>query len=282
LKISLIVTSIDRRYELERLFNSLIYFKEGNLEVIFVDQNITDENKALIGYYDNMINIRHIHVKKRLSLSAARNVGLNHATGELIGFPDDDCWYEKEFFPNLLNTFDKIKTDFICCSVYDPIEKKNYSNKFSEQDVVMINKTNAFRYTTSVGIFYKSNSLNMRLFDEELGLGAKWFGGEDLDFVLAMIKDKYEGYFINSLKVYHEIEKGTYNVEKTYKYNIGFGAVLKKSFSQYNNINGLFIFIEKTFKISLKALYYTIKNNKYEKENLVSILKGLTHGFLNY
>jgi glycosyltransferase involved in cell wall biosynthesis len=67
-------------------------------EVIFVDNNSSDNTRNLIFDYGKTSGIfdkiRVISVDKTLSLAAARNVGLDSITSDLVAFLDiDDTWH---------------------------------------------------------------------------------------------------------------------------------------------------------------------------------------------
>ena len=276
MKISLVLTSFEREEKMKRLFDSLKINSFRELEIVFIDQNSNEVNEKLLSKYEEL-NINIIKLGKRTSLSAARNIGLKYCSGEIIGFPDDDCWYQENFFENLVDEFNRKKIDFINCAVYDPISKSNYGNKFSKKKYTLINNKNCYKFATSVGIFFKVKTCKLNNFDENLGVGAKWHGGEDLDYVLHLVKTFKKGLFLNELKVYHECEKEV-DLEKIYKYNIGFGAVLKKNFKNYREYYSLILYIKNVLILEIKLLIS--KGN--QKVKLSRILKGLKKGYNDY
>lgn len=42
-------------------------------------------------------------------MSYNRNVGIDNAVGQIIGFPDDDCVYENDTLEKVINFFNKNK-----------------------------------------------------------------------------------------------------------------------------------------------------------------------------
>src|SRR3954454_21748097 len=101
---SLIVPTFGRADELNQLFTSLCEQSPSTMEVIVVDQNDDDRVVPYLELLGPGIASRHIRVSKK-SLSNARNVGLSHASGEYVAFPDDDCWYPRGLLPNLERWF---------------------------------------------------------------------------------------------------------------------------------------------------------------------------------
>jgi len=55
-----------------------------------VDQNPDDRLDALVGEWAPRLALRHLRAP-RPHANAARNLGLRHARGDLVAFPDDDC-----------------------------------------------------------------------------------------------------------------------------------------------------------------------------------------------
>jgi len=99
--VSLIVATVNRTAELEQMFASLGAQRFKDFDVIVVDQNTDDRLVPYIerarGYGLDIRHIRHFPA----NLSAARNVGIAAATGEWVGFPDDDCWYDEALLERL-------------------------------------------------------------------------------------------------------------------------------------------------------------------------------------
>lgn len=102
---SLILATVGRTKELDRLFNSLAAQTFYNFEVIVVDQN---HDGRLLPHLERAtslgIVIKHLRHYPP-NLAAARNVGIQAATGEWIGFPDDDCWYDHHLLENVEKRF---------------------------------------------------------------------------------------------------------------------------------------------------------------------------------
>jgi glycosyltransferase involved in cell wall biosynthesis len=93
LTFSLIVATLGRTRELENLFESLASQAYPNLECIIVDQNPDRRVKEIVDLWKDVLKLRVIDSAP--GLSRARNVGLTAATGDILAFPDDDCWYSQ-------------------------------------------------------------------------------------------------------------------------------------------------------------------------------------------
>ncbi|MEW8956568.1 glycosyltransferase family 2 protein [Clostridium sp.] len=274
MKISLIVTTYNRQKEMEKLFNTIRDNKYDNLEVIVVDQSSNNSIKELCDYFKKQLCIKYVKAG-RMSLSKARNLGIKSVTGELIGFPDDDCWYEENFLNEISKIFEDENIHAICTGVYDPINNIPYSSIESKTPVVKINSFNVFKYTTSVGIFIRKDIISF--FDENLGIGAKWYGGEDIDYTLRLLHNNKNLYYYNELKVYHLYNPDYVNIEKEFKYTIGYGAVIGKAYRYYNfKLSALFKYYSVLFKFKLYSLA------GINKELYNTRISGMKKGFKEY
>jgi len=103
--VSLILATYARTSELGRLFQSLAEQRFKDFEVVVVDQN-PDERISTYLEKAGKSGICIRHIKHALpNLSAARNIGIQAARGEWVGFPDDDCWYEPDLLEQLSPCF---------------------------------------------------------------------------------------------------------------------------------------------------------------------------------
>lgn len=95
-RFSLVMATVGRSGELQRLFDSLLAQTEPRFELIVVDQNADERVAALLPRLKQAgVAVQHLRTPER-NASAARNLGLRAARGRWVAFPDDDCWYEPE------------------------------------------------------------------------------------------------------------------------------------------------------------------------------------------
>ncbi len=93
-RFSLVLATVGRTSELDRLFCSLAAQDLCDFEVIVVDQNADDRLEPCLTRAASLgLALRHVRHTPP-NLAAARNAGIEVATGEWLGFPDDDCWYD--------------------------------------------------------------------------------------------------------------------------------------------------------------------------------------------
>lgn len=119
--ISVIVPVYNVAPYLRQCVESILSQSYQHLEVLLVDDGSTDESGRICDDYASQDKrVRVIH-KQNGGLSSARNVGLQHATGEWIAFVDSDDWIEPELFARCLQEIDQhpdldlVRFGFNCC-----------------------------------------------------------------------------------------------------------------------------------------------------------------------
>jgi glycosyltransferase involved in cell wall biosynthesis len=102
MRFSIIIATIHRTEEILRLLKSIADQQYNDLEILIVDQNNDERLNPILSQYRSRFPLLHLRSPK--GLSRARNEALTFAQGEIICFPDDDCWYP----PNLLVEVDRL------------------------------------------------------------------------------------------------------------------------------------------------------------------------------
>lgn len=102
-KISIIIPVYNTEAHLTRTLDSVCCQDYNNLEIIVVDDGSNDASLQLCEQYQSKDPRIIIYKQDHQGVSAARNLGIAHATGEYIGFVDSDDWIEKDMYSFLLN-----------------------------------------------------------------------------------------------------------------------------------------------------------------------------------
>ena len=75
--------------------DSVVAQTYDDIEVIVINDHSPDEDLACICEYENRLNLKLYHLDDKTAVDAARNLGLDRATGDYIYFLDsDDYIYE--------------------------------------------------------------------------------------------------------------------------------------------------------------------------------------------
>lgn len=226
MKISLVLTGSVRYSDLNRFYSSIqmvIIPPSDCVELVFVNQGCF-QTPAAINFHKSIF---HKEVKYgRLSLSHARNIGLQHTTGEILGFPDDDCWYSEGVLQEVVTYFDSHPgTSAICTNVYDPLLHRSYGGR-PVRSHINVNYWNLFKLPISVGIFVRRTAFDAAgfYFDEHLGAGTPLGSGEETDLIYRLLQSGAVVDYVGSIQVFHPVpEYQEVDIEKYYRYGLGFG-----------------------------------------------------------
>ena len=113
--ISVIIPIYNVEKYLDKCISSVVGQTYSNLEIILIDDGSPDACPQMCdNYAKNDARIKVIH-KNNEGLAAARNAGLNVATGDYIAFVDSDDWIEPILYEEMLKLANKGKAEIICC-----------------------------------------------------------------------------------------------------------------------------------------------------------------------
>lgn len=117
-KISVIIPVYNVVNELETCLNSIINQTYGHLEIICVNDGSTDGSGEICERFaaqDSRIIVIH---QKNAGLSAARNTGIDRATGDYLAFIDSDDWIEDNYFEELYQNIQETNADISVVNYY--------------------------------------------------------------------------------------------------------------------------------------------------------------------
>lgn len=112
-KISVIIPIYNSEKYLKKCVDSVLDQTYKNLEVILIDDGSTDSSGELCDYYakvDNRVKVIH---KKNERIGAARNTGIENATGELITFIDSDDYLDSKAYEKAIEIFKNTDADLV-------------------------------------------------------------------------------------------------------------------------------------------------------------------------
>ncbi|MBA4050069.1 MAG: hypothetical protein C0464_03585 [Cyanobacteria bacterium DS2.008] len=282
----LIATTFNRQVELAQFLNALIsQIGRPIIKLYLLDQNPHRLDLDKFEFGPN-IKVIYVHEGARLGLSAARNKLISYLDdvngGDIIAFPDDDCWYPENLLADIEHVFNQTSVDLICTHVYDPINEKDYGGRPSNK-LIRLTFSNLFSLPISVGIFMKFDQrfISEMRFDNNLGAGTKLGSGEETDFVYRLLKAGARGIYDGNYRVYHLVEPADVRDEKkAYAYGLGFGFIASRFV-----IRGNWIIISSMIDIMMRSCAgYLISMNKrtarrYYSARLTGIVRGISMAF---
>lgn len=207
-KVSLVVVTRNRPEPLRRLMESLSHQTFRSMEVILVDQSDSEQRgrvRELVQSCGQALPLRLIE-DSGTGLSRGRNLGLRTIRGEIIGFPDDDCWYADKLVHQVVTWFQNNR------------EYGFLAAPFTEPDIVNSMFPTVGRDISywrggvvgvcSVGLFFRQQIVRDPhiFFAENLGAGRELVCSEETDFVFRCVRRGHRGRFVPSITVFHPIK----------------------------------------------------------------------------
>jgi glycosyltransferase involved in cell wall biosynthesis len=231
IRFSLIIATLGRKDTVARVLQSLVVqsYAMSTVEVIIVDQNRSALLDEVVEKFRDQLNLIHIR-SPILGLSLNRNLGLEKASGEVVGFPDDDCEYPSDFLSKIDAVFLRDNVNLVLGSVWDPRLAKQAIRKWPAQKL-NLNRFNFYRLTSSIALF---TTLRAHRFDERFGLGAQYGSNEDVIFVYSLLNQGANGVYYPDLRVFHDDQPmSSLDVKKVSEYAKGFGKFARLYASPY-------------------------------------------------
>ena len=113
MKISVIIPVYNTAEYLPRCLDSVLQNTYQNLEIICVNDGSTDDSAAVLKRYAESDSRIIVVNKINEGVSAARNIGLDIATGSFVAFIDSDDWVHSKYFEVMMHFQIKFNADIV-------------------------------------------------------------------------------------------------------------------------------------------------------------------------
>jgi len=198
----LVVATVDRVEEPERLLGSLERQTHRGFRVLLVDQNDDDR---LEGILDEHRSLQIVRLRSGRGLSRARNAALAQVRSDLVAFPDDDCVLPDDLLERVASRFAaEPELDGLTGRAADAHDR---SSRSWSRSAATLTRDNLWNRAISFTIFLRSSAVaRIGEFDEELGLGSRapWSSGEEIDYLVRAVDDGTRIDYDPSIVVVHE------------------------------------------------------------------------------
>jgi glycosyltransferase involved in cell wall biosynthesis len=230
MRYSILLATLGRTAELDVFFSSLDRQTHRDFEVIVIDQNPGEVLTPILDEWRSRFPIRQM--RSAPGHSRAFNQGLTQVRGDIVAFPDDDCWYG----PNLL---EQVQSQFSANPHWSGITGREVvepgftcGGRWDKRGGP-ITRNNVFRRAICFSMFLRSEVAVNYKFDESLGVGArtKWGAGEETDYLLRIVQDGHRIEYLPKIAVWHQGRSGPCTAEtyaRVRSYARGMGRVLRK------------------------------------------------------
>lgn len=264
MKISLVTATLGRVVEIERLLKSLSEQTYKKFELFIVDQNPHHEVQRLVDNYSRLFKIIYIRSDKK-GLSRNRNLALPLCDGDVVGFPDDDCYYDPKLLEYVVRALkDNASAKFCTVATYNSLDGRLVRG----QQNPLVTRKQIFELCISINFFCRKNDVR---FDERLGVGCYFSSGEETDYLFSFLSDTDYGVFCQEAKVYHPFPvRQRVDFDKIYRYSLGFGALCKKDYLGRGNSSSMQLYL----KYILRAFVGMCLFRKCSYYNFIGKIRG--------
>ncbi|MBO4675413.1 MAG: glycosyltransferase [Elusimicrobiaceae bacterium] len=185
--ISVIVPIYNVAPWLPRCLDSIVGQTYKNLEILLIDDGSTDNSLEICQQYaEKDPRIKVIHQENK-GVSAARNAGLDVATGEFISFVDPDDWLEKNCYQQVMSL--KTQANMIIFSFYRAFDTQlekyifplQIKQSFYPPDGLLL-------YILEQGAFSSCNKLYQRAWIGEIRFDSFYTIAEDFHFLVQLTR----------------------------------------------------------------------------------------------
>lgn len=139
-KVSIIIPVYNVEEYLGKCLDSAVNQTYKNLEIICINDCSSDNSRKILQEYKNNDDrIVIIDLEKNRGISAARNAGLDVASGEYIYFLDSDDWIDPDYIEKMVEAIHSANVDVV---YNNTIEIGKYSsNYFNREDLNKFSNT---------------------------------------------------------------------------------------------------------------------------------------------
>jgi len=287
--VSIIIPVYNVEDYLRECLDSLVNQTYKNIEIIVIDDGSTDNSSDILAEYTQPFV--KTFTQSNAGQSAARNLGIDYATGKYVLFIDSDDYILEETIEELVSSMEKNQLDLIRFSAEpfsDNVDYKIYnkqydfSKHFSENTVYnneQFLKISANAYSTSPCLYMTKLEIIK-------------------DYKLKFVEGILHEDELFTLELFFNVDRASYTNKQYYKRRYRSGSVMTtskntnklKSFDSYTIVLDRFLELEKHYKKDYehdlirkrKGLlfgiisYYDLDDKEY-KDNTLKNIKGFTN-----
>ena len=203
--ISVVIPVYNVEKYLEQCLVSVVFNSYKNLEIIVVDDGSSDNSAAIYNKYAALDKRIKIIVQKNAGVSAARNVGIETASGKYIHFVDSDDYIDLNFYEELVGDALQYDADIVACGVKmgNAVINITYRDKIICADLyTKIQKLQCAKHGYAIRYLLRRSFL----MENDIFFDVGKIHSEDLHFTLRAVKAANH-VVINPNTIYHYIRR---------------------------------------------------------------------------
>jgi GT2 family glycosyltransferase len=200
--LDLVVATVGRVRELDRLLASLERQTHTLFRVLLVDQNGDDRLDPVLAA---RTGLDLVHLRSERGLAHARNQAFPMLEAGLVAFPDDDCLYAEDLLERVARSLEADPDlDGLSGRV---VTADGAASRSWKTEAATLTDDNLWNRAASGAIFLRRELVvSVGPFDEQLGLGSgtPWSSGEEIDLLIRAVRAGARIAYEPSLTVMHD------------------------------------------------------------------------------
>ena len=197
--VSPIVPTMGRAEEIRPLLESFMRQTRKADEILVVDQNEDDRLVPILAEFPDL-PIRHIHDPALRGLNKSRNHGWRESKGDVIFFPDDDCYYPDDFIEKALAKLEETGADVVTGRC-----PEGRGGRYQTEAMWVDRRTVWTTQVEWIMIMRREVLKTIEGWDENLGVGAGtfWGAGEAQELSLKAMACGFREYYDPEIIAHH-------------------------------------------------------------------------------
>lgn len=275
-KISIIVPVYNAEKFLHKCINSIVNQSFTNIEILLINDGSTDNSLDICYRYANIDNRIIVLNKENGGVASARNLGLDNANGDFIGFVDSDDYLHQDMYSKLIEAIQETDACIVECGYYKVVADNKIPIAVQmKEEIIEGHYESSLRYISQQNI---QNFLWNKLYKQNL-------------FESIRIPDlRYSEDFIANINLHFKCERKTVISDCLYYYVKHKDSVVNKKFSNYhydnikagemalefykNRFSGSLVnYVYINLLLRIRSLYLLMSASDYNKED-AKVLKS--------
>jgi glycosyltransferase involved in cell wall biosynthesis len=286
--LSIIITTMDPNFYLERLFESLLEFDLKQINIVVVNQY----KDSIISCVDTKnIQFNELRPDNKMSASGARNFGAKHSLGKFLLFLDDDCVLLGKQ-KNLDLLIELLSSDCSNVILLKPAllsSDGSFKSKWSEKNIKLNYYNLPYHYVEWSTIIERKLFESIGGFHDNLSPGSK-YAAQCGEITVLVYNALYKNFSISTFKDLtighgHVLKKDSELKLFSYKYGVGYssGFIIQYLPLWHKPLVVCGYIFRQIYSIALyKVKFYFSKNINHKKELIFNkiILTSFIDGLL--
>lgn len=203
--ISVIVPVYNVERYLDQCVRSILEQTHRNIELVLVDDGSKDSSGMMCDEFAVKDARVHVIHQENAGQAVARNVGIDHAHGDYVGFVDSDDWLAPDMYESMLRNMQKTGADLAFTASQSVYPNNEIVDYYVKDQFMVLTSGEAFQYINLAGYFGVApwDKLIARNVLSDVRFPVGYFQGEDYLFSYKVIDNASRIVFDSTPKYFY-------------------------------------------------------------------------------